>query len=550
VTTPTNAAAIVASSSPNPVYAQASTGGVTGWYYTITLTNLSNVAATLTDFTIAGTDEASRLSTFFSNPAIPAHGAISAAITTTNISVPENRVFTFSGTDVNGNTWNQQLTVPFIPSILQPEIVLTGIPAAVQQNPNVACPWVQHLHVQETGGFNMQLFKFLSGSTDLTSQISQYFGTTEIAPFGALEATICSTGSAPPANVTYELDGESDNGSTFRTVFTTTYATAPAVPVTLGITQKSVALTTASNTGTLSVNLNGASAWTASIYPSNPTTNWLTISPTSGTGSGTITLTASATGQANGAYRATVIVQGANLSPQFVEVPVTFTIGGASSISIQGVTNGASFETNSAPGMILSVFGTGLAPGIQAASAVPLSLSMQGVSATVNGVAAPLYYVSPTQINLQVPYETGAQSAVVGINNNGSVASFSFATTATAPGIFVSGGNLVPTSTGSPGSEMVLFMTGEGDVSPELATGATPSSSTPLNQLPQPRLPVTVTVGGISAPIAFIGIPPALVGVTQINFVVPANVPAGVQPVVVIANGVASTAANITVTAP
>jgi len=46
-----------------------------------------------------------------------------------------------------------------------------------------------------------------------------------------------------------------------------------------------------------------------------------------------------------------------------------------------------------------------LAPAIQLAGVLPLPSLHAGVSATVNGVAAPLYYVSPGQINLQVPYE-------------------------------------------------------------------------------------------------------------------------------------------------
>jgi uncharacterized protein (TIGR03437 family) len=554
VTPPANATAIVASCGPNPVYGQYSTTGVLSWYYTLTLTNLSGVAATLTDFTIGGTDEASKLSTFFNGTTIPAHGTLSAGVVSTGLTVPLNRTFTFSGTDASGNAWNQTLTVPFIVPISQPQIVLTGVPAAVRQNPSggTSCPWVQLLTLQEEGGYSMQLFKFLSGNTDLTSQISQYFGSTQIAPFGALQASICVTGSTPPGSITYEVDGEADDGATFRSIFTSSYQTAPVLPPVLSAGQSSISLSTPTNSGSttapLSVNFaSGSTTWTASIFPSNPTTSWLTISPSSGTGSGTITLTANAAGQTPGVYRATVIVQGASSLPQYVEVPVSFTIGASTSISIQGVAQGASFQTVFAPGMILSVFGTGLAPAVQAASSVPLPLSMQGVSATVNGVSAPLYYVSSSQINLQVPYETGAQSAVVGINNNGKLASFSFTTTPTAPGIFVSNGNLVPYASGSPGSESVLFMTGEGDVTPELITGDPPSSSTPLANLPQPRQPVTVTVGGIQATIAFIGIPSPLVGVTQINFVIPANVPTGPQPVVVTSNGVSSTAATLTI---
>jgi uncharacterized protein (TIGR03437 family) len=55
-------------------------------------------------------------------------------------------------------------------------------------------------------------------------------------------------------------------------------------------------------------------------------------------------------------------------------------------------------------------------------------------------------------------------------------------------------------------------------------------------------------VGGQTAIIDFIGIPVGLVGVTQINYTVPAGISTGVQPVVVTVGGLASQAANLTVT--
>jgi uncharacterized protein (TIGR03437 family) len=130
------------------------------------------------------------------------------------------------------------------------------------------------------------------------------------------------------------------------------------------------------------------------------------------------------------------------------------------------------------------------------------------------------------------------------------VASFLFNTDITAPGIFVQNGNLVPIASGKPGDVLVLFMTGEGDVTPALFTGASPAAGTTVDKLPQPRFHVAVTVGGIDAAIQFEGIPTLLVGTTQINFVIPSSVAPGVQPVVVTSNGVASPAANITVTPP
>jgi uncharacterized protein (TIGR03437 family) len=79
-----------------------------------------------------------------------------------------------------------------------------------------------------------------------------------------------------------------------------------------------------------------------------------------------------------------------------------------------------------------------------------------------------------------------------------------------------------------------------------LDTGAPPPANTPPAQLPKPRSPVKVTVGGIPADVTFIG-NPWLVGITQLNFNLPANTPTGVQPVVVTIGGVASAAQTLTV---
>src|SRR5262249_58163675 len=126
---------------------------------------------------------------------------------------------------------------------------------------------------------------------------------------------------------------------------------------------------------------------------------WLTVSKSA---SG-VPLAASAAGLSRGAYSATLVVQASGGLPQATYIPVTFVVGASDAVSIAGVTNGASFRTEFAPGMVMSVFGAQLAPSIQVASALPLPFVLNGVSATVNGVSAPLYFVSPNQLNVQVP---------------------------------------------------------------------------------------------------------------------------------------------------
>ena len=217
--------------------------------------------------------------------------------------------------------------------------------------------------------------------------------------------------------------------------------------------------------------------------------------------------------------------------------------------SISSVTNGASFQKAYSPGMVLSVFGAQLAPIAASAPRVPLAAQLGGVSATINGVSAPFYYVSPGQLNIQVPYETAVNStAVLVVSNNGQTTSTSFRVAAAAPGIFVSGGAPVPNTSAARGQTVTLYITGDGAVTPALATGAAPAAGTPAANLPKPQQTVSVTVGGLAAPIQFIGIPVGLVGVTQINYTVPAQAPTGSQPVVVTVGGVGSPSATLTVT--
>jgi len=84
-------------------------------------------------------------------------------------------------------------------------------------------------------------------------------------------------------------------------------------------------------------------------------------------------------------------------------------------------------------------------------------------------------------------------------------------------------------------------------MNPQLATGAAPADGTPVNSLPKPLQNISVTVGGIPAALQFVGNPAGLVGLTQINFYVPANIADGTQPVVVTVGSEASAPASLTV---
>ncbi|MFN7995771.1 MAG: protease pro-enzyme activation domain-containing protein [Bryobacteraceae bacterium] len=229
---------------------------------------------------------------------------------------------------------------------------------------------------------------------------------------------------------------------------------------------------------------------------------------------------------------------------------VTITSASSGTPVIQSLANGASFTQAFAPGGILTVFGSGLAPATGAADRLPLPTQQAGVTVTINGKTAPFYYVSPGQLNVQIPYEVAANStAVLTVNNNGRVASSSFTVAATAPAIFTfNGGAPVPFTSAARGQIITLYLTGAGAVSPAVQTGAAPAAGTALSALPAPVASAQVSVGGQPSGTTFVGIPWGLAGVVQINYRVPTQAPLGAQPVVVNIGGVDSASATLQVT--
>jgi uncharacterized protein (TIGR03437 family) len=531
---------VALSITPNPAHG--------GQGVKVSLTERNGVGTTITGWTINGNDDSSFIIPDFGSSNLPPFGTVSTGITTVaSATFPATRVYRFTGMDPDGTPWSQQVTLTLVAPLGSPQMVLSGAPSTVQQNPAAgpACQWSQQLLLEDRSGLSAQLTRFIANTTDLTSQIQQLFGTSQLAAFGSLQASICWPAGTSVSNISYEIDGVDQTGSPVMTTMTAALSPPASTTATLAASMNSISLTGASPGANFNLSADGTD-WSISVFPANQSTKWLSVSPTSGNGSQPITVTASTSALARGVYNATLVVQTANAVPQFIELPVVLTVGPSTSISIAGVSNGASFQSTYAPGMVLAIFGTQLAATAQAASSVPLPLSVGNVSASVNGVAAPLYYVSTSQLNIQIPYETGAGPAVLGVNNNGQLASTIFTVTPTAPGIFTdTNNNLVPSASAGRGDTLSLFITGAGAVSPLLATGASPFSGVPLNFLPQSGFPVTVTVGGATAAIAFQGIPPGLVGTTQINFVVPSNVPSGTQPVVVTVGTVSSPPANL-----
>jgi uncharacterized protein (TIGR03437 family) len=225
-------------------------------------------------------------------------------------------------------------------------------------------------------------------------------------------------------------------------------------------------------------------------------------------------------------------------------------------ISSGGVVNAASFIAQLSPGALASVFGTNFTGSSVDATAqsLPLGPSLGGVAVQVNGVAAPVLYVSSTQINFQIPWETktGTGTVLVGINGFASTA-VNINVQAAAPGLFVQGSHAAVlnsdfslNSSSDPtkvGGTVLAYLTGAGAVSNQPADGAPAGSdlSTVIST-------VTATIGGQTAEVSFAGLAPGFVGLWQVNIVVPSGLAQGDFPLIVTAGGQSSNAANVSVT--
>src|ERR1051326_7936082 len=82
----------------------------------------------------------------------------------------------------------------------------------------------------------------------------------------------------------------------------------------------------------------------------------------------------------------------------------------------------ASFAATLAPDSIAAAFGTGLATKVEIATGQPLPTTLAGTTVKINGEPAPLFFVSPAQINYLIPTGTPAGTAgVVVTSGDGTV---------------------------------------------------------------------------------------------------------------------------------
>ena len=208
-----------------------------------------------------------------------------------------------------------------------------------------------------------------------------------------------------------------------------------------------------------------------------------------------------------------------------------------------GVVDAASSSSAMAPGGLASLYGVNLSDATydttalfnSAVGAFPAS-TPSGVSVVVDSVKAPLIYVSPSQVNFQVPWEAHAGPAPVNVQVfRGSASSYMepVSLSSTAPSAFLnySAGVALVTGCGgcapAPGATCVLWGNGFGPKNAPQQDGV-PASGTPssLSGLEVPGSPAAcqLTIAGQPATILYCGAAPGEV-IDQLNFTYPSTVP-------------------------
>ncbi len=228
---------------------------------------------------------------------------------------------------------------------------------------------------------------------------------------------------------------------------------------------------------------------------------------------------------------------------------------------ITSIVNAGDGGSDIAPGGLISVYGNQLSPINMATSQIPLPTALANSCLSVNGQPVPILFVSPNQVNAQMPFQASGNVTLILRTPGGQSDNYNLVIQPNAPSVFLAsvGSDVnVPTIVRNDDNQLVspshpihrksdtalvIYLTGLGPTSPAVETGQ-PAPSSPLAYtITQP----TVTLGGTSLPVLYSGLAPGMVGVDQINVSVPFNVPEGMSVPLVIKQAEVSTSVPVRV---
>ncbi|HLJ15760.1 MAG TPA: choice-of-anchor V domain-containing protein [Bryobacteraceae bacterium] len=248
--------------------------------------------------------------------------------------------------------------------------------------------------------------------------------------------------------------------------------------------------------------------------------------------------------------------------------------GGTPTISQNGVVSASQFGAFAtvAPGSWMEIYGSNLSSSTRGWSGSDFNgnnapTSLDGVKVTINGQAAFVDYISPGQVNAQVPSNVGTGPVVLTVSNaNGTSAPYNITVNTTQPGLlappsFTVGGKqyvgaLLPDGStyilpsgaiagvnsrpAKPGETIILYGIGFGAVNPNIPAGQIVTQS---NQI---AAPLQILFGQTPATLSYFGLAPNFVGLYQFNVVVPSIANSNTVPLTFNLGGVAGTQTLVT----
>jgi uncharacterized protein (TIGR03437 family) len=380
----------------------------------------------------------------------------------------------------------------------------------------------------------------VSGATWLTTSTSANasngdFVTTVTATASSTMAATSYTGTVTVAGSSFSAD----NKPIAVTLNVTTQPIAQASSSTLSF---DIAQNAQPQTDAVAVTNAGQGTLTVSGVTATATSSgtWLTAA----TANGGITVTANPTGLSPNTYTGTVTVA-SNAANGNVVIPVQLVVAaqGPPVASAGGVVNNGTFASGEplAQGDIAAVFGNQLdfdAP--QGATALPLLTALDNVQVLVNGQAAPVYYVSATQINFEIPINAATGDGTIQVVRNGTAGNLIYVDiNAQVPRFIEYGGGYgimttpagaltgIPSNPVKSGDTIVIYALGLGPTSPPVASGTASPSAPNLATVPgTTQVCFGVETPFYQAPCAtpfFSGLSPNFVGLYQIDVTVPAG---------------------------
>ncbi|MBS1876904.1 MAG: hypothetical protein JSU00_27065 [Acidobacteria bacterium] len=270
-------------------------------------------------------------------------------------------------------------------------------------------------------------------------------------------------------------------------------------------------------------------------------------SGTAGTTPGTITVTLNQTGLTLGTFSCALTISGpaaSGITPQTLTVNVT--VQSAPTPSLLAVKNAASYSAAAiAPGEIIVIGGANLGPttltGYVLNADKTFATTVAGTTVFFDSIAAPILYVRNDIVSVVVPFEiAGRTQTNITVQRMGQASlALPMQLTPVAPGIFtlnqqgtgpaaiINQDGVTVNSASAPaakGSVVSIYFTGGGAMS----YGNTSGALAPASPLPMLVAPVSVTIGGITAQVPYVGGAPGNInGLYQLNAMIPSGALSG-----------------------